>query len=52
MKQFNRKEYMKNYYRKNKLKLKQYSSEYKKNKKGYKTIPVEVKKGVFFLSFN
>jgi len=46
---FDRKEYMKQYYKKNSSKLKQYSSEYKK---GNKRLPVEVKKGVFLLSFN
>mgnify|MGYP003128293732 CR=1 FL=1 len=47
---FDRKEYMKNYYRKNKEKLKKYSSEYKKGKE--KIIPVEVRRGTFLITFN
>ena len=49
---FNRKEYMKNYYEKNKPKLKQYSSNYKKKQKGIIDIPIEVKKGQFLITFN
>ena len=49
---FNRKEYMKKYYEKNKPKLKQYSSNYKKKRQGIIEIPIEVKKGQFLITFN
>lgn len=47
---FDRKEYMKNYYKKNSTKLKQYSSDYKKKDK--QSIPMEVKRGSFTIVFN
>jgi len=47
---FDRKEYMKQYYKKNQEHLKRYSSEYKKKDKI--NIPVEVKRGSFTISFN
>ena len=50
MREFNRKEYMKTYYRNHKLKLKQYSSEYKKKDK--QSIPYQIKKGSFLITFN
>ena len=52
---FDRKAYMKEYYKKNQDKLKKYSSEYKKQSvggRGSSNIPVEVKKGKFCLSFD
>ena len=55
---FDRKSYMKEYYKKNQDKLKKYSSEYKKQSVGGRgrgaasNIPVEVKKGKFCLSFD
>ena len=44
---------MRKYYKKNQNKLKEYSSEYKKEKRGKtKTIPVEIKSGMFLVTFN
>lgn len=47
---FDRKEYMKQYYKKNNIKLKKYSSDYKK--KDTKIIPVELKRGKFIITFD
>jgi len=47
---FDRKQYMKQYYKKNSTKLKQYSSEYKKKDK--QSIPYQIKKGSFLITFN
>lgn len=47
---FDRKEYMKDYYKKNNNKLKKYSSNYKKKDK--KSIPIELKRGKFLITFD
>ncbi len=47
---FDRKKYMKEYYLKNKDKLKTYSNDYKKKDKEVSN--VSVKTGVFLVSFN
>tara|TARA_R110001632_G_scaffold79926_2_gene178932 strand:- start:1468 stop:1644 length:177 start_codon:yes stop_codon:yes gene_type:complete len=57
---FDRKAYMRDYYKKNKDKLKKYSIDYtnntnntnNKNKVKVYEIPIQVKKGDFILSFN
>jgi hypothetical protein len=48
----NKKEYFKQYYLKNKDKIKDNSRKSYLKKKGVVNIPVEVKKGSFFISFN
>jgi len=52
---FDRKAYMREYYKKNQNKLKSYSSDYKKTKRGVGVSPsptIQVKKGPITLSFN
>ena len=51
---FDRKAYMREYYRKNQNKLKTYSSNYKKQKRGITPGPttIQIKKGPIILSFN
>lgn len=52
---FDRKAYMREYYRKNQNKLKTYSSNYKKQKRGLGFSPtqtIQIKKGPIILSFN
>lgn len=51
---FDRKKYMKEYYLKNQEKLKSYSAEYKRKKKGLPTKPIKakVKNGDFLITFD